>query len=303
MTKQTKILTSLLLVCTQFFYRQEKHRSYKYKSIKHSRFKIPHQMACSKCYESSAVLSLWFLSHRNRRTIKRDPRRLSKLWNEPSSILLKTPLRSSFPDHECSWEKQISLPTKSPPLFSSKFSKFGFSPQNRFNRSWNRFNRFWYCSSCHLCSDLSDSQSCQKSRSRYFSETGWAEIWSYSAGFETGPVSGWVDQWTGIPLVETGSTGLKTGSTGFCPFSPNGCQLLGDPLYNPSHSLSHLLLPLPRIFGWPTLKQEHSLHLSHPQSHLLQSFEGPLVWGELDRTRCQFHLDSPILLFLSSLQT
>jgi hypothetical protein len=35
------------------------------------------------------------------------------------------------------------------------------------------------------------------------------------------------------PLVETGSTGLKTGSTGFCPFSPNGCQLLGDPLYTP----------------------------------------------------------------------
>ena len=151
---------------------------------------------------------------------------------------------------------------------------------------------------CHLCSDLSDSQSCQKSRSRYFSETGWAEIWPYSAGFETGPVSGWVDQWTGIPLVETGSTGLKTGSTGFYSFSPNGCQLLGDPLYTPSHSLSHLLLPLPRILGWPTFKQAHSFHLSHPQSHLLQSFEGPLVWGELDRTRCQFHLDSPILFVL-----
>ena len=92
---------------------------------------------------------------------------------------------------------------------------------------------------CDLCSDLSDSQSCQKSRSRYFSEIGWAKICPYSAGFETGPVSGWVDQWTGIPLVETGSTGLKTGSTGFCPLSPNGCQLLGGPLYTPSHSLSH----------------------------------------------------------------
>ena len=91
---------------------------------------------------------------------------------------------------------------------------------------------------CHLCSDLSDSQSCQKSRSRYFSKTGWAEFFPYSAGFETGRVSGWVAQWTGIPLVETGSTGLKTGSTGFYSFSPNGCQLLGDPLYTPSHSLS-----------------------------------------------------------------
>jgi hypothetical protein len=31
--------------------------------------------------------------------------------------------------------------------------------------------------------------------------------------------------------------GLKTGSTGFYPFSPNGCQLLGDPLYTP-HTFS-----------------------------------------------------------------
>jgi hypothetical protein len=38
--------------------------------------------------------------------------------------------------------------------------------------------------------------------------------------------------------VETGSTGLKTGSTGFYPFSPNGFQLLGDPLYTPRHTLS-----------------------------------------------------------------
>jgi hypothetical protein len=58
MTKQTMILTSLLLVCTQYFYRQEKHRSYEDKSIKHSGFKIPHPMACSKCYETTAVLSL-----------------------------------------------------------------------------------------------------------------------------------------------------------------------------------------------------------------------------------------------------
>jgi hypothetical protein len=62
------------------------------------------------------------------------------------------------------------------------------------------------------------------------------------------------------------------------------------------HTLSlHSLLPSPRILGWPTFKQEHSIHLSHPKSHLLQSFEGPLVWGEVDLTRCRFHLDSPIL--------
>jgi hypothetical protein len=30
----------LLLACTQLFYRQEKHRSYEHKNVKHSRLKI-----------------------------------------------------------------------------------------------------------------------------------------------------------------------------------------------------------------------------------------------------------------------
>jgi hypothetical protein len=34
MTKQTEILTSLLLACIQLFYRQEKHRSYMYSNLK-----------------------------------------------------------------------------------------------------------------------------------------------------------------------------------------------------------------------------------------------------------------------------
>jgi hypothetical protein len=71
----------------------------------------------------------------------------------------------------------------------------------------------------------------------------------------------------------------------FCLFSPNSFQLLGD-LYIPPHSLSYLLLPIPRNLGWPNSQQVHSFHLSHPQSHLLQSLEGSLVWGELDLTRC-----------------
>jgi hypothetical protein len=63
-----------------------------------------------------------------------------------------------------------------------------------------------------------------------------------------------------------------------------------------THSLSlHSLLPSPWFLGWPTLKQEHSIHLSHPKSHLLQLIEGPLLWGEVGLTRYWFHLDSPFL--------
>jgi hypothetical protein len=200
-------------------------------------------MVCSKCLETTTVLNLLFLCHRNRRAIKRDPRRLSKLCNEPSSKSFENILENIFPDHECPWEKQILLPTKTPLLFSSKYSKFGFSPENR-------FNRFWDCSPAISALTCLTVRAVRKVAADIFFKTGLAEFFPYSAGFETGRVSGWVAQWTGIPLVETGSTGLKTGSTGFCSFSPNGCQLLGDPLYTPSHSLSHLLLPLPRILGW-----------------------------------------------------
>jgi hypothetical protein len=58
MTKQTEILTSLLLAYTQLFYRQEKHRSYEYANIKHSGLKILHLIACSKCLETTAVFIL-----------------------------------------------------------------------------------------------------------------------------------------------------------------------------------------------------------------------------------------------------
>jgi hypothetical protein len=63
-------------------------------------------------------------------------------------------------------------------------------------------------------------------------------------------------------------------------------------------SLSSLLLLSPWFLSWPNSKQGHSIHISHPKSHLLQSLEGSLVWGEVDLTRCQFHLDSPILFVL-----
>jgi hypothetical protein len=46
-------------------------------------------------------------------------------------------------------KNKFYFPQKTPLLFSSKYSKFGFSPENRFNRSWNRFNRFWDCFSAN----------------------------------------------------------------------------------------------------------------------------------------------------------
>jgi hypothetical protein len=55
MTKQTEILTNLLLACTQLFYRQEKHRSYEYANVKAQRIKILHHMACSKGLETTTV--------------------------------------------------------------------------------------------------------------------------------------------------------------------------------------------------------------------------------------------------------
>ena len=151
-----------------------------------------------------------------------------------------------------------------------------------------------YCSFCYLWPTNFLVKSCQKSRVQSFSKTGSTGFGPGSTDFEPGRVSGWVAQWTENSLVETGSTGLKTGSTGFWPTSPNGCQLLGDPLNTPTHSLSSFTPALPRFLGWPTSKQRHSFHLSHPKSHPLQSFEGSLVWGEVDLTHCWFHLDSPI---------
>jgi hypothetical protein len=89
------------------------------------------------------------------------------------------------------------------------------------------------------------------------------------------------------------------GGNRFNRFSVNFSQRLpafGGSLIYPSHSLSlYSLPPSPRILGWPTFKQEHSIHLSHPKLHLLQLFEGPLVWGEVDLTHCWFHLYSPFL--------
>jgi hypothetical protein len=149
-------------------------------------------MASSKCFETTAVLILQFLSYRNRRTIKRDLQWLSKLCNELSSKPFENILENIFPDHECPWERPILLPTKTPLLSSSKHSKFGFSPRNRFNRSWNRFNRFWDCSSATPALTCLTVRAVRKSRCRFFGKIGSTGFFPYSTGFETGRVSGWV---------------------------------------------------------------------------------------------------------------
>jgi hypothetical protein len=68
------------------------------------------------------------LSYRNRRSIKRDLQWLSELCNELSSKSFKIILENTFPDHECLCEKPFLLPTRVPPLFTSKCSKLAFQP-------------------------------------------------------------------------------------------------------------------------------------------------------------------------------
>jgi hypothetical protein len=128
--------------------------------------------------------------------------------------------------------------------------------ENRFNRFLGRFNRIWNRSTLRL------SQ----------------------------PVNREPPWWKPVQAV---SKPVQPVFSQISPTTTSFWELLYIP-YTLSLSL-HSLLPSPRILGWPTLKQEHSIHLSHPKSHLLQLIEGPLVWGEVGLTRCWFHLDSPFL--------
>jgi hypothetical protein len=222
--------------------------------------------------------------------------KLNKLlyWVNSNSFKMKgskRPVREHFLDHECPLRNHFYFPQDFHLCSLQNVQNVLFSLWNRFNRTWNRFNRFLdYFSAIPALTSLT-VRAVRKVVCRYFWETGSTRFFPGSTGFGSGRVSGWVDQWTKIFLVETGSTG-------FWLFSSNGCQLLGDPLNNPPHSLSSLLLLSPRFLSWPNSKQGHSIHISHPKSHLLQSLEGSLVWGEVDLTRCQFHLDSPILFVL-----
>jgi hypothetical protein len=110
---------------------------------------------------------------------------------------------------------------------------------------------FWTVSSATSVLPVWQSKAVRKVVCRYFLKTGSTGFEPGSTDFESGRVSGWVDQWTEKPLVETGSTDFRTGSTGFRSFSPNGCQLLGDPLNTPP-ALSLFIQFCPSTNSWLT---------------------------------------------------
>jgi hypothetical protein len=86
---------------------------------------------------------------------------------------------------------------------------------------------FWTVSSATSALPVWQSKAVRKVVCRYFLKTGSTGFEPGSTGFESGRLSGWVDQWTKIFLVETGSTSLQTGSTGFCQFLPTAASFLG----------------------------------------------------------------------------
>jgi hypothetical protein len=224
MAKQTEILTSLLLACTQLFYRQEKPRSYEYKNVKHSGFKI------YIIWRAPSAWKQWQYSFYNSWVIgiivqlRGIRNKLSKLCNELNSNSFKIILENIFLDHECLLKNHSYSPQKFHLGSLQNFQNLLFSFKNQFNRTWNRFNQFLDCFSATSALTCLTVRGVRKVVCRYFLEIGSTGFCPGSTGFESGRVSGWVDQWTEIFLVETG---LQTGSTSFRFFSPNGCQLLG----------------------------------------------------------------------------
>jgi hypothetical protein len=190
MTKQTEILTSLLLACTQLFYRQEKQISYEYKNVKHSRFKFyiiwraPSAWKQRQCsfYNSWVIeITVQLRGIRNK---------LSKLCNELNSNSFKTILENTFLDHEWLLKNHSYSPQKFHLGSLQNFQKLLFSFKNRFNRTWNRFNRFLDCFSATSALTSLTVRAVRKGVCRYFLEIGSTEFFPGSTGFDSDRVSG-----------------------------------------------------------------------------------------------------------------
>jgi hypothetical protein len=146
-------------------------------------------------------------------------------------------------------EKPLSLPTKISPWFTSVFSK----SVQQFQKSVQPDPKSAQLVFALFPLSLSDLPVCQSILSekvvcRFFENrfnrilARLNRIWGRLSLRLSPPVNR-------NPLLETGSTGLRTSLTGFQSTFPNGCQPLGDPLYTP-HTLSlHSLLPSPQILG------------------------------------------------------
>jgi hypothetical protein len=88
------------------------------------------------------------------------------------------------------FKKPLLLPTKVPPWFTSEFSKLALQLQKPVQPGLKLVQPVSGLFLCHLCSDQSDSQSCQKSRVQIFVENWFNRIFPGSTGFESGRVSG-----------------------------------------------------------------------------------------------------------------
>jgi hypothetical protein len=75
-------------------------------------------------------------------------------------------------------------------LFTSEFSKLALQPLKPVQPDLKPVQPVSGLFLCHLCSDQSDSQSCQKSRVQTFLKTSSTGFFPGSTGFESGRVSG-----------------------------------------------------------------------------------------------------------------
>jgi hypothetical protein len=177
------------------------------------------------------------------------------------------------------FEKPLLLSTKVPPWFTSDMTKLALQFQKPVQPDLKPVQPVSGLFLCHLCSDQSDSQSCQKSRVQIFFENRFNRIWARLNRI-------WAR--SSLRLSRSVNRDLPGGNrfNRFSVLFSKRLPAFGGSFKYPPHSLSSFTYALPRILGWPTFKQRHSFHLSHPKS------------TQVDLTHCWFHLDSPILFVL-----